>query len=108
AGPPVQRRWGAGRPDVERPGGQVDAQVHGRGEAVLPGVVEQVGVGRGQELARLERRDQAAHRAGEQEGAGAGTIALAGDVDHGDVESSGRDVPDDEEVTGEPGAPGRT
>ena len=97
----------SGRPDPVGAAGQVEAQVDGRREAVLPGVVDQVGVGRRQELGRLDRRHQAAHGSGQQQGPGAGPVTLAGDVDHRDVEASGLDVAHDEEVAGEARAPRR-
>ena len=41
----------------------------------------------GEELARGQRTQQPADRPGEQQGPGAGALALAGDVDDGDVEA---------------------
>ena len=55
-------------------------------EALLPLLAQQVAVGRGQELLVRHRAEQAAERAGQQQRAGAGVDALAGDVDQRDLE----------------------
>ena len=59
----------------------------------------------GEELARRQRAQQAADGAREQERAGAGTLALAGDVDHRHLEPV-VDPGGDDEVAGEGGAAG--
>ena len=55
-------------------------------EALLPVLPQQVRVGRGEELRRRQRAEQAAERTREQQRAGAGALALAGDVDDRDLE----------------------
>ena len=62
----------------------------GGGEALLPVLAEQVVVGGREELLGGQRAEQAAERAGEQQRAGAGLLALAGHVDDGQLEPGRR------------------
>ena len=55
--------------------------MYGGREALVPVLAQEVVVGRGQELGRRQRTEQPAERAGEEQCAGAGLLALAGHVD---------------------------
>ena len=92
--PDPARSWAAGGWPAERtsksPVAQVEREVDRGREPLVPVLAEQVVVGRGQELVRRQRRQQAAERAGEQQRAGAGLLPLAGDVD--DASSSRRPI----------------
>ena len=88
------------------PGLEVEREVDGRGEALVPVLVEEEVVGGDEELLGRQRPQQATEGTGEQQGTGAGPLPLAGDVDHDDVEAvavAGRD----DEVAGEGRAAGR-
>ena len=86
AGGTLGGRRVAGAAQLEGAGGEVEGEVDRGREPLLPVLAEQEVVGGRQELVGRERAQQAAQGAGHQQGAGAGALALAGDVDDGDLE----------------------
>src|SRR6478752_1597081 len=97
----------AGIPDGEVAGLEVDGEVYGRREALVPAQPQQVVVGGLEEATLAHLPQQAAERTGEQQRAGACLATLARDVDQGDLEGGAvGGAARHDEVTGEPVAVG--
>ena len=96
----------AGAADVVVAGREVEREVDRGGEPLVPVLLEQELVGAVEELAGRQRAQQPAQGPAQQEGAGAGALALAGDVDDRHLEAT-LDARGDDEVARERGAPGR-
>ena len=71
----------AGAADVVVAGREVEREVDRGGEPLVPVLLEQELVGAVEELARRQRAQQSAQGPAQQQGAGAGALPLAGDVD---------------------------
>jgi len=67
--------------ESERPGVQVDGEMHRRGETLRPCLAEQIVVDRLEQPLRLDLPEQPADRPGAQQRPGAGRAALSGEID---------------------------